>query len=168
MIPQPSAYEIIMILHELHQRGYEQLRLFSGMSPNGCAWRWEIYPKILMWDDNSFECRGYGTSFECPHGSASESKPQGRPLITADEFIKGKEDLFELAKAKDGAYVEWFGQIVRHAEQEDFPIAYADYFSAKEWKFMSGDPLSYPPFTRSAFDELTEKAIEYARAHDIF
>ena len=46
-----SAYEVIMIVHELHQRGYEQLRLFPGISPNGMCWRWMIYPKQLMQDN---------------------------------------------------------------------------------------------------------------------
>ena len=50
MNPDYSAYEVIMIVHELHQRGYEQLRLFPGISPNGMCWRWMIYPKQLMQD----------------------------------------------------------------------------------------------------------------------
>lgn len=54
MMVDASAYEVIMIVHELHQRGYEQLRLFPGISPNGMCWRWMIYPKVLM-KDNSFE-----------------------------------------------------------------------------------------------------------------
>ena len=43
-----GACDVVMILHELHQRGYEQLRLHCGMSPNGMAWRWNIYPKSIM------------------------------------------------------------------------------------------------------------------------
>ena len=64
MNPDYSAYEVIMIVHELHQRGYEQLRLFPGISPNGMCWRWMIYPKQLM-QDNRFEHHGDCTPFEC-------------------------------------------------------------------------------------------------------
>jgi hypothetical protein len=43
-----SAYEIVMLVHELHKRGYEQMRFYAGMSPSGMSWRWYIYPKVLM------------------------------------------------------------------------------------------------------------------------
>ena len=34
-----GACDVVLILHELHKRGYEQLRLFCGWSPNGAARR---------------------------------------------------------------------------------------------------------------------------------
>ena len=52
-----------------------------------------------------------------------------------------------LAKGEDKAYVEWFEQIVEHAKNKDFPIAFEEFFHAKEWKFTSKEPLTYPPFT---------------------
>ena len=64
-----GACDLVLIVHELHQRGYEQLRLFGGMSPNGMAWRWNIYPKCLM-DKPEYEWYDDCPPFECPHGSA--------------------------------------------------------------------------------------------------
>ena len=142
-----SAYEVIMIVHELHQRGYEQLRLFPGISPNGMCWRWMIYPKVQM-KDNSFEHHGDCTPFECLRGSTSAAFPEeGQEVKTADDFIKGNESFLDLAKGEDKAYVEWFEQIVEHAKNKDFPIAFEEFFDAKEWKFTSKEPLTYPPFT---------------------
>lgn len=164
----PSALEIILILHELHNRGYEQLRLLPGMSASGCYWRWAIYPKFLMWDDNSFEKHGDIITFKHLEGSTEEERPRSESLITAEQFIRGNENFIELAKAKDKAYIKWFDQIVEHAKKDDFPIAYSDYFSAEEWKFMSGEPLSYPPFTRATFDEIDAKAIQWARENNLF
>ena len=139
-----SAYEVIMIVHELHQRGYEQ---FPGISPNGMCWRWMIYPKVLM-KDNSFEHHGDCTPFECLRGSTSAAFPEeGQKLKVADDFIKEHEDFVNLAKGEDKAYVEWFEQIVEHAKNKDFPIAFEEFFDAKEWKFTSKEPLAYPPFT---------------------
>ena len=154
-----SAYEVIMIVHELHQRGYEQLRLFPGISPNGMCWRWMIYPKVLM-KDNSFEHHGDCTPFECLRGSTSAAFPEeGQKLKVADDFIKEHEDFVNLAKGEDKAYVEWFEQIVEHAKNKDFPIAFSEFFDAEEWKYTSGEPLAYPPFTPVGplLDELTEK-----------
>lgn len=141
-----SAYEIIMIVHELHQRGYEQLRLYSGMSPNGCSWRWYIYPKVLM-KDNTFERQVGWIPFDCPSGSTGDAFTEnGRKTITADEFVKEYNNYVSLARGEDEEYVKWFETIVRHAKDKDFPIAFSEYFDAKQWKFSSGEQLTYPPF----------------------
>ena len=120
-----------------------------------------------MWDDNSFEHHSDMISIKHIGGSTGEESPQNRPFITADEFIRGNENIIELAEAKDANYIEWFSQIVEHANKGDFPIAYADYFSAEEWKFMSGESLSYPPFIRATFDELDGKAVQLAREYGL-
>lgn len=142
-----SAYEIVMLVHELHKRGYEQLRLFPGMSPSGMSWRWELYPKVMMGGDNGFERHSGYIQFECLRSSTGESRPKGRDLIDVDQVLKEHAEFFEKAKGEDKAYVEWFQQIVDHAEKDDFPIAYCDYYSHDEWVFLSSDKeLSFPPF----------------------
>ena len=135
MIEKCSAYEIIKFVHELHSRGYEQLRLLPGMSPNGCCWRWMIYPKVLMKNDCLFEQHGDCTPF------------------------------FELAYGKDEEYVEWFNEIVKHAENDDYPIAFADMFFEEQWLFMgSNELLKYPPFCPTDYTSLSDgQIIEYAK-----
>ena len=142
-----SAYEIIMIVHELHQRGHEQLRLFAGMSPSGCSWRWYIYPKVLM-KDNLFERQVDWIPFDSPSGSTGDAFPEEeRKRITADDFVKEYDSYVSLAKGEDKEYVKWFETIVEHAKNKDFPIAFSEYFNAEQWKFSSGEPLVYPPFS---------------------
>lgn len=141
-----SAYEIVMIVHELHQRGYEQLRLFPGMSPSGMCWRWAVYPKALM-KNNDFEHHGDNVPFDCPFGSTGNAKPiDGQKLLTADDFMKEFPSLAKLAEGKDPEYVKWYQSIVEHARNYDFPIAFAEYFDEEEWAFGSGEKLPYPPF----------------------
>ena len=148
MVINCSAYEIIMIVHELHQRGYEQLRLYAGMSPNGRNWRWYIYPKVLM-RDNKFEHRDGRIPFDCPSGTAGNAFPEeGREVITADDFVKKYERYVSLAKREDKEYVKWFETIVKHAQNKDLPIAFSYYFDAEQWKFTSGEQLAFPPFNR--------------------
>lgn len=142
-----SAYEIIMIVHELHLRGFEQLRLYSGMSPNGCNWRWYIYPKVLM-KDNTFERQVGWIPFDWPSGSTGEAFPEkGRKRITADDFIKEYDSYVSLAKGEDKEYVKWFETIVNHAKNKNFPIAFSEYYNGEQWEFTSGEQLDYPPFS---------------------
>lgn len=142
-----SIYEIVMLVHELHKRGYEQLRLYPGLSPSGMSWRWNLYPKALMGDDNSFERHKGFISFDCLRSSTGDSRPDGRDSIDVEKVLKEHAAFFEKAKGEDKAYVEWFQQIVDHAERNDFPIAYCEYYSHKEWAFLlSDEELSFPPF----------------------
>lgn len=159
-----SAYEIVMIVHELHLRGYEQLRLFSGISPNGMCWRWAIYPKVLMKDSN--ECELYDfLPFECPYGSTGSAFPSNdQEVKTVDDFLREYESYVNLAKGEDNAYVEWFKQIVEHAKNYDFPIAYSEFFHAKQWKFGSSEDLERPPFSPVTLESLNdEQMIDLAR-----
>ena len=141
------AYEIVMFVHELHKRGYEQLRLYAVLSPSGIGWRWFIYPKVLMGGDNRYEHHSDWIPFECLRGSAGDSRPEGGNVLDVDQTLKEHAAFFEMAKGKDKEYVEWFQKIVDHAEKNDFPIAYSEYYSHDEWVFLSSnEELSCPPF----------------------
>ena len=52
--------------------------------------------------------------------------------------------------------MKWYKTIVEHAKNEDFPIAYEEFFDAEQWKFMKGEALQYPPFTPVTIDQLTD------------
>ena len=100
-----------------------------------------------MGGDNRYEHHADYIPFECLRGSGGDSKPEGRDLIDVDQVLKEHAEFFEKAKGEDKAYVEWFQQIVDHAEKDDFPIAYCDYYSNDEWVFLlSDEELSFPPF----------------------
>lgn len=144
-----SAYEIIMIVHVLHQMGYEQLRLKSVMSPSGMSWRWFIYPKALL-TDNYYrdECKGDWLPFRTLKGSTDKGMPEGTNLVKAYDVLLHYSSYLEQARGEDKDYVRWFQTIVDHAQQGDFPISYCEYYNAKEWQFMnSKEDLPFPPFT---------------------
>ena len=143
ILRQFNAYEIIMFLHEMHQRGYEKLRLLSGMSPNGCAWRWFIYPKVLMKTDNRFEYHGDFVPFDCPFGSTGDGDAQSKSNHTIDEAIQCNEGYFNLARGRDEEYVLWFSTIVEQSKHGNYPIAFADCYLAKRWTF-TGNPIEIP------------------------
>ena len=165
ILQECSAYEIIMIIHELHQLGYEQLRLQAGLSPSGMSWRWRIYPKVLMGDYNEFERDGEYVPFKGIFGSTGYGMPKSRNLVKAEDLLRYYPDYFKLAKGEDKEYVNWFQTIVNHAQNGDFPISYAEFYSAEEWKFLSSkESLSYPPFTPASIDDIPKELMkEYIR-----
>ena len=150
-----GACDLVLIVYELHQRGYEQLRLFGGMSPNGMAWRWNIYPKCLM-DKPEYEWYDDCPPFECPHGSAGCPKSDVDYKKAADVLLDNNRALFEKGKRPDKNYARWFKQLAEHALRGDFPVAFGEYFSnRRNWKFFpSEEPLKLPPFRPSKIETI--------------
>ena len=141
--------DIVLMLHELHQRGYQQLRLLPGWSPNGSCVRWNIYPKYVVTEGTgSFERNHYG---ECPdgyHGSAGAPTYNLNPQEMADHFLTVAPKLCADAKLPDEEYVNWFSILVNHALKEEYPTAFGDFFpEGKGWIVEPGEQyIPYPPF----------------------
>lgn len=160
LLKEYNAFEIIMFVHELHSMGYEQLRLYAGMSPNGLCWRWYIYPKILMKLDNSFEHNSDMIPFCCLQGSTSDDEPIKKSLLQTNEIIKQNMSFFDLAKHSDSKYVLWFQNIIERAKKGCFPIAFSEYFSAKQWTFTSTkEDLLYPPFVPVLVEDFSDEQL---------
>lgn len=149
-----GACDVVMILHELHQRGYEQLRLHCGWSPNGLSWRWIIYPKCLMGKDASGEQHDDYTPLDCPHGSVACIQNDVDYSRAADVLLRSASEFLELGKQPDKEYVRWYAQLVEHAKRGEFPVAFGEYFpSSDSWLFEpSQEKLPYPPFTPTELD----------------
>ena len=162
-----NAFEIIMFVHELHLRGYEQLRLFSGMSPNGNCWRWFLYPKVLMKTDNAFELHGDCVPFICLRGTTGDGRPKKQSIEPIDTALLENKDFFDLAKCKDNEYVLWFQNLVKKAKEGQYPIAFDEFFYGEQWLFTSSEKLTYPPFSPTNIDDLSDEQVIQS-AHFLF
>lgn len=144
--------DIVLMVHELHKRGYQQLRLLSGFSPNGCAVRWNIYPKSSVKGTAMFERMPYG---EAPqgayHGSAGAPTYHLNPQELADHFLMVAPALCAEAKLPDEAYSTWFAQLAEYANNSEYPIAFGEYLNLKDgWRIdPSGETIPFPPFVHS-------------------
>lgn len=154
-----GACDVVLILHELHQRGYEQLRLHCGWSPNGLSWRWNIYPKCLMGKDASWEQHDDYTPIDCPHGSVVCPKCEVDYSSAADVLLRSASEFLELGKLPDDDYIRWYSQLVEHAKRGEFPVAFSEYFPSRDsWLFdPSQEKLPYPPFTQTDIDTASDE-----------
>lgn len=159
MLYRCGAYEIVMMLDELHKRGYQQLRLFCGYSPSGCSWRWMIFSKLLLKDNDMLEHHVDCLPFACPHGSTGAKRVGINYRQMADVFLDAYMPLAAVAKCPDPEYVQWFHDIVEKAQDNEFPVAFGEYFEAKEWMYTNNQPLCFPPFTPANLDEILDDAL---------
>ena len=140
--------DIVLMVHELHKRGYQQLRLHSGWSPNGCCVRLNIYPKCVIKGTGYFELDNYDESPSGYHGSAGCPTNDLNPQEMADHFLIVASQLCEDAKHPDEEYAQWFSILAEHAKKEEYPTAYGEFFpKGKGWIIQPGEQyIPYPPF----------------------
>lgn len=136
--------ELMQLLQELHQIGYQNLRWFSYVSPNGCALRCHITTQ-----DNIFANReiidfsdDYVWAFSTGQVSSGDDI---KPLVR--KFIKEISPLLlEKGKGKDEEYVNWFKGIVKRAiDDNEFPLFNGEYFSAPLGHIVIGKKICRTP-----------------------
>ena len=128
-----SCRRLLNFVHELHQRGYEQLRIQPATSPSGMHWRCAFYPR-----KNFVSATEIDESLHSGRPMLYSSAEQGRffewddadeksPAELADRFIECFPNLVRDSFGPDPAYVAWFEKAVQMAQQDAFPIFFADY-----------------------------------------
>lgn len=137
--PDPQvrrAQRVLLMVHELHKRGYQKLRIAPGMSGSGCFWRCNITAAanirkdhgalLASWDDRitAFYSSADGNLY---FGWKDATRDTARQL--ADKFEKRFPQIVEMAKGQDWLYVGWYVQMLGLADKAEFPVAYADWYS---------------------------------------
>lgn len=153
-----SCQKLVQAIHQLHHRGYEQLRLAPGMSPSGCHWRCSIAPKSNMSDSNGAMIHNFdGLSV---HGSISGSGEGGyqgiefsaysTPSALADAIQKTFPEVMQESFGPDPDYVRWYEDLLTYVNRGLLPVAYADWYTPPDPRFLpfwngESDLLLPPP-----------------------
>ncbi len=141
-----GAYELMQILHELHKSGYQKLRWFSYMSPNGCCLRCHITTKDRIYANREVDLDG--ASYEVWHTStgAMTTGEDIKPLVKT--FMDGNPQLLEIGKGEDPEYVEWFCKLMSLAAKGQAPVFYGEFWSLPMGQIQVGrDTMPTPPAT---------------------
>ena len=127
------ANRLLLMVGELHKRGYQRLRICPSIAPSGMYWRCVITPvtnilesngaMLAAWDDES----AYVTYTS---GEANDYFGWGRTQATArdlaDTFLKRLYPLAASGYGEDWVYAGWYVQMLGLAEQGFFPVAFDD------------------------------------------
>lgn len=103
-----GAIDVILMLEELHRRGYERLRFFGYTSPNGMAYRVHIAHRDAM-RENGYELEGDPIWYMAVGSNSCGVTPE----TLADEFLREYADHPDVnrAKAEDPEYVQWIARV---------------------------------------------------------
>lgn len=131
---------VLLMVAELHRRGFERLRIVPGMSPSGSAWRVTLFPasKVLrshgaMVDDWSWgDPDPFFTSAEAVGYFGWKDAEQDSAESLADKFLTRFSNVAEQCLGADQEYARWFQLVIERARFGALPIAYFERYGEKE------------------------------------
>lgn len=129
---------VLLMVHELHKRGYQRLRIMPGMSASGMHWRVCITPISNVLRTHGAMAVDY-SRMSAVYCSADENlffgwddarEDSARAL--ADKFQRRFPALLSAAEGSDWDYAGWYVEMLGLAESGALPIAYADWYEPQD------------------------------------
>jgi DNA-binding transcriptional ArsR family regulator len=110
---------VLLMVQDLHRRGYERLRVAPGLSPSGLHWRCSIVPvdhvrrdhgALAMEED---EITARYTSSQGARFFDWDDAEHDSPVVLAGKFLERFPDLAVQGKGTDPDYVRWYVRMLR-------------------------------------------------------
>ena len=135
-----NRHKLLLMVGELHNRGYGLLRVVPYLSPSGVYWRCNFVDKTTKTD---FLASGW--IYDIEEGrKCKELKLTFKEM--ADIFIKEYGEFVALCKGKDEKYTKWYSQVIAQLDDDELPYAFADYFSPSGfWRTSKGKEIDTLP-----------------------
>ena len=151
---QLGVLQLMLLLQSLHKMGYERLRWFSYMAPNGCAMRCHITTANNIMR-NEFIINFQKNTWHLSTGSADNGENDITPYLdTLTREMSG--ELLKLGKGEDKPYVEWFNHLVEKAKKGKFPTFCAEFWNVSKGMIEVGsEHYPCPPTRPITMDEMT-------------
>ena len=149
-----GVLQLMLLLQSLHKMGYERLRWFSYMAPNGCAMRCHITTANNIMR-NEFIINLHKNTWYLSTSNADNGENDITPYLDTLTREMGGE-LLKLGKGEDKSYVEWFNHLVEKAKKGKFPTFYADFWKVPKGMIEVGnEQYPCPPIRSITMDEIT-------------
>lgn len=123
----------MLLLHTLHKRGFERLRLSAGISPSGLHWRYEIAsvqsfnPDGVTLKDELY-ARG---AFDSSNGKSPPFGWEGAKAASSEEFadwfVERYPAVVEAGGGADAAYAAWYEHVLELTAPEGLLVVHGEY-----------------------------------------
>ena len=125
-----ACRNLLLMVAELHTRGYESLHVMPCMSPSGAYWRCDIGPA----DRDSVEPYGgvqsplarYSSSNKAAYYDWDDCAGLSVEAL-ADRFEESFADVVAASDGADPEYVQWFADMLTQTEPWGIIYAFADW-----------------------------------------
>ena len=130
------------MVHELHKRGYQRLRIMPGLSPSGLHWRCNVTPASNILREHG--AKAVDVDFPSANYTSAmgnryfdwEDAEQATARDLADRFVERFPQVAAMGIGRDWEYVGWYVEMLAHAERGALPISYADWYIDTNPRFL--------------------------------
>lgn len=127
--------KVLLMVGELHEAGFQRLRIYPALSPSGMAWRCPVGSSSASRPDHGAIVRDdlYDSSLVALYSSGSGSEyfsiegPKLSPRALGKAFVKKYPTIAEMSFDSDWDYAGWFQEMLRLTRPRLFPYAVADW-----------------------------------------
>lgn len=147
---------VIAMVHELHKQGYQQLVIYSGMSPGDCHWRCKVFAAscllssseggVELHETEGIEFAEYSSGDSNRYFEWDDAKSDtARDL--AKKFTARFPRLCEAGWGESFEYAGWLTYVLGQSEKGHLPLMYADTssYASKQIGSTQGASLTSPP-----------------------
>lgn len=145
------------MVHELHKRGYQRLRIVPSMAPSGVHWRCSVVPASDVLTAHGARARPdleptahYTTGMDNAYFGWEDAR-QDSARELADKFVLRFAGVAEAGRGRDWAYAGWYVEMLGVAELGALPVSNGDWYREPDprWLpttagFESGLPMPPP------------------------
>jgi len=128
-----ACRKVLRMVSELHLRGYQRLRIYTGLSPSGAYWRCYVLPADRFDVRQPWEVPD-PVSDEVGYSSADGRKYFGlhgvehaHPGRLADRFIETFPRLVGAGEGRDWSYAGWYVEMLHLTYPDVLPVMFEDY-----------------------------------------
>jgi hypothetical protein len=119
---------IMLMIKELHNRGYSSIYLYSGLSPSGMHWRYEIGQMV----NNQWPARPVIDKGSLQNtGEIRWAVDNSTVDLLADGFESYYKDIL-MNKEPPNAYTQWYANLIDGLNSNELLVFFADYGGAHE------------------------------------
>ena len=149
---------IFLMVNELHQLGFERLRVAPGMSASGIYWRCSIVPASCVSQEHGAKVEHPRLSelekmtkkefWSYTYGSGQGQEPFGwkdahfdTPKQLAHKFIARQPEIAYSGWGNDPIYASWYRRMLEQTQPHGVFISYADYGLPRDFlvEMVSGE-----------------------------
>jgi len=136
------AQRVLLMMHDLHKLGYQRLRIVPGISPSGFHWRCAITPVHNILTTHGARPQEYNR--DTAHYSSGqedayfgwEDAHQDTARQLAAKFLERFPEIAQKGLGGDWMYAGWYVQMLGMAERGVLPVAYADWYSSPNPRWL--------------------------------
>ena len=134
--------KVLLLVAELHLRGYQRLRILPYMAPSGGSWRCSIGPVSLFSERGTelIESGEFGittVTYTSAAGGEYFLWPDAAletPSGLARLFIQRFPEIAAAGKGSDWPYAGWFVEMLGRTYPNHLPYAFADWDGPEDWE----------------------------------